>query len=578
MKLKTFADFRSDISNAGSIEAALRGWLSAIHAAQNLDPAIWISRFSDEDLLERARELDRLGPQGRPLFGMPFAVKDNIDVAGIPTTAACPAYAYEPGQDAPVVRALLDAGAICMGKTNLDQFATGLVGTRSPYGIPRNAVHSDYLPGGSSSGSAVAVARGLVAFSLGTDTAGSGRVPAAFNGIVGWKPTRGLIGSRGVVPACRSLDCVSVFTSTPQDCAEIRTIVSVYDPEDPWARPAPDGVRSLPASHRLRIAIPLEEEMEWFGDSEAAECWASAVNQFRRDGHEILQTSFRAFFEAARLLYEGPWVAERYGVIRQLLADQPEAVHPVTRQIIEGGARPAAWEVFEAMNRLAELRRETESVWRLADVLILPTTGTIYRISEAEEDPIRLNTNLGFYTNFFNLLDLCGLALPSGHRRDGLPFGITVAAPAFQEDLLFAFAGVPTKENNRRPLAVFGAHMRGLPLEGRLRALGGVFLREDRTAPRYRMAALDTLRPGVWQVATGGAALDLEVWSLPIPAFGFLLAEIPSPLGLGIIRLANDSEVTGFLCEASACEGKTDITPHGGWRAWKTSTAEQTTS
>jgi allophanate hydrolase len=573
MSGKALAEFRADLAMAGSVEAAASGWLRQLSEIELKDPAIWISRFSDEEILARARELDRLGPTGRPLFGLPFAVKDNIDVRGLSTTAACPAFAYEPKEDAFVVRALLEAGGICVGKTNLDQFATGLVGVRSPYGVPKNAVDPAYIPGGSSSGSAVAVARGLVAFALGTDTAGSGRVPAAFNGIFGWKPTRGLLSTRGVVPACRSLDCVSIFAASASDCAEVGLVAAGYDEEDAWSREVPTRAgqgQKLPC----RIAIPLAEEMEWFGDAESAECWQAAVEHLREQGHAVIEVSFRAFFEAARLLYEGPWVAERYSVIRTLLQTQPEAVHPITREIIGGGERPAAWETFVAIDRLAQLRRTSEAVWEKVDALALPTTGTIYRLEEVEAEPFKLNSNLGYYTNFFNLLDLCGLACPAGWRRDGLPFGITFAAPAFADELVWRLGGADltrkaetATSSPRKELAVFGAHMRGLPLSARLVELGGEFLREATTAPQYQMVALDALRPGVIRRTSGGSEIALEVWSLPAESLGILLGEIPSPLGLGRVQLSDGREICGFLCEAYAAEGKLDISALGGWRS-----------
>ncbi len=574
MSARGLLEFRADIERAGSVEAAVEGWLSALRMAAEEDPAIWISRFPDEAVRERARALDKSGPEGLPLWGLPFAVKDNLDVAGLPTTAACPAFAYLPSEDAPVVQLLLAAGAICLGKTNLDQFATGLVGTRSPYGVPKNALHADYIPGGSSSGSAVAVARGLVAFALGTDTAGSGRVPAAFNGITGWKPTRGLLSTRGLVPACRSLDCVSIFAARAGDCQAIAPVIAKFDPLDPWSRRAPTASNPVPNSP-VRMAIPLPEDLEWFGDAESARCWEAAVASLEAAGHQIVPRSFRPFLQAAKLLYEGPWVAERYAVIRELLAKNPDAVFPVTREIIAGGSRPAAWEAFIAMDRLAELRRASEAIWEDADVLALPTTPTIYRLEEVLAEPLRLNSNLGTYTNFFNLLDLCGLAIPAGTRADGLPFGITLAAPAFADDFLLCLGSGKSMSGDsaaatsiplREKVAVFGAHMRGLPLSARLLELGGEFVRNDRTAACYRMVALDALRPGVFRVAQGGGSLALEIWALPQTSLGALLAEIPAPLGLGRVELADGSKVIGFLCESCAAEGKPDLTSLGGWR------------
>ncbi len=565
--MRIFADFRAEREMIG-LRRQAELWVEALAESVSDDPALWITPVSEEALMKRLAELEAAdGAEDLPLYGLPFAVKDNIDVAGLPTTAACPAFTYVAERDAPVVAALLRAGALCLGKTNLDQFATGLVGVRSPYGVPRNPLGEGLIPGGSSSGSAVAVARGLAAFSLGTDTAGSGRVPAAMCGIWGWKPTRGLVSARGVVPACRSLDCVSVFATSAGDLAEVASVVAGFDPGDPWAR-----AECVEAARPIRrVAVPPEEEMEFFGDAEQESAWARAVGELRSRGMEVVRFSLAPFFEAARLLYGGPWVAERYLVAREILEKNPEALHPVTRGILEGGASGSAADAFAAHYRLAELRRAGEAVWGVADAIALPTIGHMYRIEEIEADPLRTNSNLGFYTNFFNLCDLCGLAMPWGTRGDGLPFGITLGAPAWRDASLLGFAGAewdggPRKEPAME-LVVFGAHMRGLPLEGRLRAMGGRFLREERTKPCYRMVALDALRPGVFRVAEGGGAIECEVWELPRRAFGELLAEIPAPLGLGKVRLEDGSEVCGFVCEAAAAQGKPDITHCGGWRA-----------
>lgn len=570
--------FRQELGAAGSVRSAMQGWLERLREVEAEDSAIWISRFSDEVLLKEAELLDLRGPEGLPLFGLPFAVKDNIDVAGLPTTAACPAFAYEPEADAPVVAALRSAGAICLGKTNLDQFATGLVGVRSPYGIPRNAVRPDWIPGGSSSGSAVAVARGLVAFALGTDTAGSGRVPAALNRIAGWKPTRGRISTRGVVPACRSLDCVSVFAQSAGELRELSVFLDHYDAEDPWARRAmgPAVGAALPR----RMGIPLPEEMEFFDDHVQQVAWEASVQRVRDYGFEVKEVSCRCLFEAARLLYEGPWVAERYRVVRDLLLRQPEAIHPVTRSIIESGARPAAWEAFAAMDQLAALRRQSQAVWDHVEVLLLPTIGTAYTVEEVLADPVRMNSRLGYYTNFMNLLDLSGVALPGVDRTDGGPFGVTLVASAWEDERLFLAAeaiergGLEALRSSTvawKPwteLAVFGAHMRGLPLNGQLMSLGGEWVREATTTPHYRMVALPDGRPGVYRVNAGGGRLALEIWRLPTPSVGALLAQIPAPLGVGQVQLADGREVMGFLVEAVAAESGRDITEFGGWRAY----------
>lgn len=572
---KDLSAFRAEIASAGSVVRAMEHWIARLEEVDAVDPAIWIQRFSRDALLASAAELDARGNEGLPLFGLPFAVKDNIDVSGLPTTAACPDYSYQPVDDAPVVALLRKAGAICVGKTNLDQFATGLVGTRSPYGIPRNSWRSDLIPGGSSSGSAVAVARGLVAFSLGTDTAGSGRVPAALNGICGWKPTKGLLSTRGVVPACRSLDCVSIFAAAAKDIAALLEIVGVFDPLDPFSR-SPGKAVSVRRGGISHVAIPLPGEMEFFGDELQREAWTKAVDSLQEEGFEIREMECRAFFEAARLLYEGPWVAERYNATRELLDKNPGAFHPVTRAIVSAGAQPSAWQAFAAMERLAVLRRESEKIWEWADALCLPTIGSIYTLSQLLEEPVQLNSNLGYYTNFMNLLDLAGVAVPAGQRADGLPFGLTFVAPAWCDHQLLRMAqgsrdsaSGESKDLRGMEIGVFGAHMRGLPLSSQLEEMGGEFLREDRTAPSYRMVALDHLRPGVFRAGGGGQSIELEVWRLPVEAVGRLLAGIPAPLGLGKILLLDGREICGFLCEECAVRGKEDISAHGGWRAFK---------
>ncbi len=410
------------------------------------DPALWISRVNETAIRERAAALADAAKADPgfiarlPLYGIPFAVKDNIDVAGMPTTAACPAFSYTPSQSAPVVERLLDAGAVLIGKTNLDQFATGLVGTRSPYGAPRNPFDPRYIPGGSSSGSAVAVAAGLVSLALGTDTAGSGRVPAAFNNIVGFKPTRGLLSARGVVPACRSLDCVSVFTLAGADAAVVLDVVAGFDPDDPLSRPSPTGVKGAFAP-QFCFGVPAARDLEFFGDDEAAALFATAINSIEKVGGTAVEIRFAPFRDAGRLLYDGPWVAERLHATEQLLNNNPEALLPITRAIIERGRSYSAIDAFRAQYDLAGLRREAERELRKTDCLLLPTTGTIYEIAAVAADPLRLNSNLGLYTNFANLLDLSALALPAGFRSNGLPFGISLIAPVFTDHALLDLGG-----------------------------------------------------------------------------------------------------------------------------------------
>jgi allophanate hydrolase len=419
------------------------------------DPAVWISRPDQRAVRGRARELDAQAAadpkliERMPLFGIPFAVKDNIDVAAIPTTAGCPAFAYTPSETAPAVARLLAAGAIYLGKTNLDQFATGLVGTRTPYGVPRNPFDARFIPGGSSSGSAVAVAAGLVSFALGTDTAGSGRVPAAFNNVVGFKPSRGFLSTRGVVPACRSLDCVSVFALTAEDASIVFEEANSFDPDDPLARqPNIPGIASF--GPRFRFGVPPYSEIEFFGDDKGPRLFATAIRMLEQAGGTRIETSFAPFRDAGRLLYEGPWLAERLHATETLLSEHPEALLPLTRSIIEGGKRYSALDAYRAQYELAALRKTVDRVFAGVDVLLLPTAATIYKVAAVAADPLRLNSNLGLYTNFVNLLDLAAIALPAGFTEAGLPFGISLIASAFTDRALLglgaryqSLAGVP---------------------------------------------------------------------------------------------------------------------------------------
>ena len=406
------------------------------------DDKVWIYRLPEADLMAHARALEATGPEGLPLYGIPFAIKDNMDVAGLPTTAGCPAYAYVAEETAPAIARLLDAGAILVGKTNLDQFATGLVGVRSPYGIPGNSFDPAYVPGGSSSGSAVAVAAGLVSFSLGTDTAGSGRVPAAFNNIIGLKPTRGQLSCRGVVPACRSLDCISIFALTGIDAAAVLDVAGSFDPDDAFSRAAPEGFSPIPREFpaNFRFGVPWPEQLEFFGNAAAADLFREAQCRLEGLGGQKIHLDFEPFQDTARLLYDGPWVDERRAAVGDFIAANKDSVHPVTRQIILDGKDYAAVDAYRAYYRLRELKRQTEPVWDNIDILVTPTAGTIYSIAELEADPIRLNANLGYYTNYMNLLDLAGVAAPAGFLPNGLPFGITLTGPAYCEQRLLAIA------------------------------------------------------------------------------------------------------------------------------------------
>lgn len=555
------------------------------------DPGIFIALREEADALAEAQALT---DATLPLFGVPVAVKDNIDVGGLPTTAACPAFTYMPVEDATAVARLRAAGAIVIGKTNLDQFATGLVGTRTPYPIPRNPLRPDLIPGGSSSGSAVAVGAGLVPLSLGTDTAGSGRVPAMLNNIVGLKPSLGLVSTHGVVPACRTLDCVSVFALTVDDAWQALDVMAGFDPRDPYSRRRAAGLLSAKPPH-VRIGVPREETRLFFGDGKAASDYAAALERLARLGAELTEIDFAPFYETARLLYEGPWVAERYAVARALIDSKPEALHPVTRSIVSGGARPSAFDTFTAFYRLEELRRVAATTFRNVDMLALPTAPAVYTVAQVLADPVRLNSQLGTYTNFVNLLDLCGLAIPAALHGDRTPFGITLLAPAEGDAVLasvgrvfHAETGLPLGATGRRQsslapaspapapgeiaIAVVGAHLSGMPLNAELTCLGGRFLETAKTAPDYRLFALAGTtppKPGMLRVARGeGAAIELEVWALPAAGFGQFVAAVPPPLSIGTLILTDGRQVKGFLVEAEAVGGAQDISAFGGWRAF----------
>ncbi len=527
------------------------------------DNPVFIHRVPKADALAAAR-----AAQG-PLAGLTFAVKDNIDVAGLPTTAGCPAFAYHPRKSATAVQKLLDAGAVLVGKTNLDQFAAGLVGTRSPYGAVRNAFHPDYVSGGSSSGSAVAVALGCCDFALGTDTAGSGRVPAAFNNLVGLKATRGLVSNAGVVPACKSLDCVSVFAASCGDALRVLETIQGYDAADPWSRRA--APVALPAG-ALRFATPAKPE--FFGDHEYARLYEAALAKL---GGERIEVDFAPFTEAQQLLYDGPWVAERLAPLAGFLDRHGADVHPVTRRVLESGRRPSALDAFRGQHRLAELKRAADAVWEAADVLVVPGAPTLYTIASVEADPVTLNSRLGLYTNFVNLLDYAALTVPAGFRADGLPFGITLIAPAWSDRALAAlgarFLGEAPIESPPRSVrvAVAGAHLSGMALNGQLTECGAVRVREARTHDSYRLFDLADGRPGL--VRDGhGACIAVEVWDMPLGGFGSFVAQIPPPLGIGTLALEDGEHVKGFLCESYAVAGRRDITSFGGWRNYLQST------
>ncbi|WP_439613342.1 allophanate hydrolase [Reyranella sp.] len=557
--------------------------------AQAGDDKVWISRAADADLLAQADALDARRDQidRLPLYGVPFAAKDNLDVAGMVTTAACPGFAYEAKTSAEVVQRLVDAGAIVIGKTNLDQFATGLVGVRSPYGVPRNPFDASYVPGGSSSGSAVAVSSGLVSFSLGTDTAGSGRVPAGFNNIVGLKPTPGLLSNEGMVPACRSLDCTSVFALS---CADADAVLAVA--AEPHTTPA--------VGKTFRFGILGTKDAEFFGDAAYAALYAQSIERLKALGGTPVEIDYAPFRDAAQLLYAGPWVAERTAAVGAFMesADEKSGVWPTTQQIVLGGRKYSAVDAFEGQYRLADLKARAFTEMKGLEFLAVPTAGTVYKLSDLEREPVLYNSHLGHYTNFVNFFGLSALAVPAGFRPDGMPFGITLISNANAERALLAFGArwqravplplgkttsrLPPPETDpvivedRVPVAVVGAHMSGLPLNGQLLELGGRLEKAARTAPVYRFYALPggpPHRPGLVRVAEGGGAIELEVWSLPAEKIGALLRQIPAPLGLGSVSLADGTSVPGFLCEAHATARAKDITSLGGWRAYVKSLA-----
>jgi len=553
--------------------------------------AIWICLRSEDEAVEAAAAL--VAPKNASLFGIPFAVKDNIDVAGLPTTAGCPAFAYRPQDNASVVQQILEQGGLLIGKTNLDQFATGLVGVRSPYGVCLNLFDSAYVSGGSSSGSALAVAAGLVSFALGTDTAGSGRVPAAFGNIIGLKPTKGVLSTRGVVPACRSLDCVSIFSLTAADAETVFYATAGYDRQDPYSR---EHRSQLASPKKCRIGVPKDQQLD---EAEAGyrALFAEAVSRFESLGYSLTTIDAAPFLETAKLLYGGPWVAERFAAVGKFIKEHADSVHPVVRDIILGGEQYSAIDAFEAQYRLETLKKKTEAVWSSIDVLLLPTVPNIYQIKEIEQDPISLNSRLGIFTNFTNLLDLAAIALPGGFRTDGLPFGITLFAPAFSEPGLLSIASsylellrpplgatkmsYPLADGEKRTersapdtilTAVVGAHLTGEPLNYQLTELGSQFVRSAKTAPLYRLFALsatEPAKPGLVRVGPErGAAIDLEVWAIPGREFGKFIRKVSTPLMIGTVHLDDDQQVKGFLCEEIALSNATDISEFGGWKSY----------
>lgn len=582
--------YRSGVTNPRKMVHLLQERMNAVN-----NPAIWTYRLSLEELEPYLANLELLDPKDLPLYGIPFAIKDNIDLEAVPTTAACKAYAYTPSSSAFVVEKLLRAGALPLGKANLDQFATGLVGVRTPYGIPRNPIAPDRVPGGSSCGSAVALSEQLVSFSLGTDTAGSGRVPALFNKLWGIKPSRGRLSTSGVVPACRTLDCVSIFAHNALDGETVMKVAEGYDPEDAYSQP----VKQVPLCGSNKIGVPKPEQLLFFGDAHYERAWECALEELQDKGWQLVEIDFEPFLQAARLLYEGPWVAERTTALKDFLECHAEDFFPVTRQIISGGLKNTACEAFAASYKLAALKRQSETVWDDLTALVTPTAGGFPTLEEVANDPLGPNSQLGYYTNFMNLLDLCAVAAPAGESEAALPFGITWIGPRDSDLALLKaatsgpcpLAKVPDEtakqtvsslstgsaaSDDTLSVLLFGAHMSGLPLNKQVLELGGEFVAEVKTAPSYRMIYLAEPaphRPGIIRIGKDGASIVAEEWRLPKASLGAFLASIRQPLGLGEIELSDGRKVHGFLCEAAAGEGTMDISMHGGWRSFLESVA-----
>lgn len=568
--------------NAGNASAVAiaEDCLARIAAYDRVQPQIWISRASPEEVLAAAQAVDARVAAGEalPLAGVPFAVKDNIDVAGFETTAACPAFAYRPDASACVVEALVAAGAICVGKTNLDQFATGLNGTRSPYGAPRNAYNLAYVSGGSSSGSASATAAGLVAFALGTDTAGSGRVPAAFQHLIGFKPSKGRWSNRGLVPACRTLDCITVFTDDTADARLIDAVVAGFDEADAYSKPLAER-----AIAGRTIGVPRRDQRVFFGDLESEYLYGRALEKLEALG-SIVEIDYAPLQEAAQLLYGGPWVAERTAALADLLASNPDAIDPTVREIVSVGLETKAVDLFNGMYRLAEIKRHADILWNGIDMMAFPTTGTTYRVAELKAAPIALNSALGFYTNFVNLLDMAALAVPAGTRANGTGFGITLIGPADTDralldaaDVYLSVADLPGPppldlegKMQTVKLAVVGAHLKDMPLHWQLTSREATFVGSFETAPEYRLYAIANSVPPKPALVHSpeGAAIKVEVYEMGVAEFGSFVVEVPPPLAIGTVTLADGTSVKGFVAEPRALTGAEDITHLGGWRAY----------
>ncbi|ULO08181.1 allophanate hydrolase [Paenibacillus sp. 19GGS1-52] len=541
---------------------------------EDADMNIWIVPPTMVQLSFYLDRLKTLDLATSPLWGIPFAIKDNIDLEGVETTAGCPEFSYLPTEHAVVVDRMIQAGAIPLGKTNLDQFATGLVGTRSPYGETNNALRKELISGGSSSGSAVAVARGQAAFAFGTDTAGSGRVPAALNNLVGYKPSLGAWPTKGVVPACASLDCVTVFTHSIEEALEVDAAARGIDKSDPWSKDYPQPHLRLP-----KMMYLPKTALDFYGPhaNEYRSAWNAAIKNLQKMNLVIEYIDYDIFAQAAAILYEGPWVAERWADLGPFIDSHRGISNPVTEKVLRSGAddKHTAASVFQAMHKLQEMKRITRNLMNNA-VMIMPTCGGTWTRDQVRQDPIGTNSDMGRYTNHCNLLDLCAVAVPAGHAAEDTPFGITFFALAENEDLICGAADLFQDILQRfSPLrvettlvAVCGLHMRGFPLEKQMHEFGARFIREEHTATKYQMVKLPTTpsKPGLIKKARGGASIHLEVWEMPLDRFGYFAALIPAPLGMGKVELQDGSEIPGFVCEAYAETGAEDITAVGSWK------------
>ncbi|GHT92461.1 allophanate hydrolase [Betaproteobacteria bacterium] len=571
--------------------------LRAEAEAKNPEFHLLIHILDDEELEPYLTALDACTPAELPLYGVPFVIKDNIDLAGIPTTAACPAFAYIPEQSATIVRQLLALGALPVGKANLDQFATGLNGTRSPYGECRNSVHPDYPSGGSSSGSALAVALGLASFALGTDTAGSGRVPAALNNLVGLKASKGLISTAGLVPACRTLDCVTFFTASAEEASQLLALTAAQDAADDYSRanPAWNDANAF-GTPRAGFRFGVPRRLEFLGCPESPALFERAVEHLVALGGIPVDIDFAPFLEAARLLYEGPWVAERYSIIGERIEHQPETVLPVIRDILAGARDFSATDTFRAQYRLQALKAECDRTLAHLECVITPACPRPVTLVELHAEPVRRNSQLGYYTNFMNMLDYAAVAVPAGHMQNGLPWGVTLFGRAFTDQYLLSLADAFQRQqgltlagdralspeppprvarNDRQRLIVCGAHLSGQPLNHQLTDRGARLLQTTHSAPVYRFYALNgaPARPGMVRVESGGVAIEVEVWELPGAALGSFLTGIRAPLSLGDVELADGSKEIGFVCDGANLQGARDITHFGSWRAWLASRA-----